>query len=218
MGRYSGLIGLIAIVFSAYLFSTKRTAIQLRVIAWGVVLQFSFAFLVLKTPFQKYFQAFSAAVNAILNCSAEGARFVFGDNLGLSSGPFGVILAFQILPIVIFICSLFAILYYFGVMQVCVKAMAIVMQRFMGTSGAESTCVAASIVMGQTGSACDREAFFSPYDRVRTFYRDDQRHGARFRICDGRLRHDRACLYHPLAYRRHHDGASDHHAGKDVCS
>jgi concentrative nucleoside transporter, CNT family len=61
-----------------------------------------------------------------------------------------VIFAFQVLPIVIFICSVFAVLYYLGVMQVFVKGMAVFMQRFMGTSGAESTCVAASIVMGQT--------------------------------------------------------------------
>ena len=54
------------------------------------------------------------------------------------------------LPIIIFIASLFAILYYLGVMQVFVRAMAVVMQRVMGTSGAESTNVAASIFMGQT--------------------------------------------------------------------
>jgi len=61
-----------------------------------------------------------------------------------------VIFAFQVLPVVIFISSLFSILYFLGVMQVVVKGMAIVMQRFMGTSGAESTNVAASIFMGQT--------------------------------------------------------------------
>ncbi len=150
MAKFSGLIGLFAIVLAAYLFSTQRSAIQKRVVLWGVVLQFSFAFLVLKTPFAYLFGAFSQFVNAVLNCSAAGASFVFGDKLGLATGGFGVILAFQILPIVIFICSLFAILYYFGIMQLCVKGMAIVMQKFMGTSGAESTCVAASIVMGQT--------------------------------------------------------------------
>jgi CNT family concentrative nucleoside transporter len=74
---------------------------------------------------------------------------VFGP-LGAKSGPFGVVFAFQVLPIVIFIASLFAILYYFGVMQVVIKAMAWVMQRVMGASGAESTNVAASIFMGQT--------------------------------------------------------------------
>ena len=63
---------------------------------------------------------------------------------------FGTIFAFQVLPIIIFIASLFAILYYLGVMQVLVRAMAVVMQRVMGTSGAESMNVAASIFMGQT--------------------------------------------------------------------
>jgi CNT family concentrative nucleoside transporter len=150
MARFTGLIGLIAIVFAAYFFSTKRSAIQRRVVLWGVFLQFSFAFIVLKTPFGQLFYVFSQFVNALLNYSSAGASFVFGDKLGMRNDEFGVIIAFQVLPIVIFICSLFAILYYFGVMQIFVKGMAIVMQRFMGTSGAESTCVAASIVMGQT--------------------------------------------------------------------
>ena len=70
-----------------------------------------------------------------------------------------MIFAFQVLPIVIFICSLFAILYYLGVMQVFVKGMAVLMQRFMGTSGAESTNVAASIVMGQTEAPADDPPF-----------------------------------------------------------
>ena len=61
-----------------------------------------------------------------------------------------MVFAFQVLPIVIFIASLFAILYYLGVMQVFVRGMAMVMQKVMGTSGAESTSVAASIFMGQT--------------------------------------------------------------------
>ena len=68
----------------------------------------------------------------------------------MRNDEFGVIFAFQVLPIIIFICSLFAILYYLGVMQLFVKAMAMVMQRVMGASGAESTYVAASIFMGQT--------------------------------------------------------------------
>jgi CNT family concentrative nucleoside transporter len=86
----------------------------------------------------------------MLNYTTAGSTFVFGDQLGAKTQQFGVIFAFQVLPIVIFICSFFAVLYYLGVMQLFVKGMAVVMQRFMGTSGAESTCVAASIVMGQT--------------------------------------------------------------------
>jgi CNT family concentrative nucleoside transporter len=148
--KYDGVIGLVAILLAAYLFSTNRKAIQKRVVFWGVVLQFSFAFIVLKTGFGKVFYALSLFVNQLLGYAGEGSRFVFGDQLGLPSGPFGTIFAFQVLPIIIFICSLFAVLYYLGVMQVFVKAMALFMQKFMGTSGAETTCVAASIVMGQT--------------------------------------------------------------------
>ncbi|MBV9083788.1 MAG: NupC/NupG family nucleoside CNT transporter [Acidobacteriaceae bacterium] len=150
MDRFHGLVGLAAIVACAYLFSTARSAIQKRVILWGVVLQFGFAFLVLKTKFGELFYGVSLFVNALLNYTAAGSGFVFGDKLGVKNDQFGVIFAFQVLPIVIFISSLFAILYYLGVMQLFVKGMAVVMQKFMRTSGAESTCVAASIVMGQT--------------------------------------------------------------------
>ena len=150
MERFTGLLGLIAIVGAAFLLSSNRKAIRKEVVFWGLLLQFLFAVLVLKTPFGEVFYGISQFVNALLNYSSDGARFVFGDKLGVRNDQFGVIFAFQVLPIVIFISSLFSILYFLGVMQVFVKGMAIVMQRFMGTSGAESTNVAASIVMGQT--------------------------------------------------------------------
>ena len=150
MARFDGIVGLIAILLCGYLFSTCRSAIQKRVLVWGIVLQFAFALLVLKTAAGRLFYGVSVLVNALLNYTVAGSSFVFGDKLGMKSNEFGVVFAFQVLPIVIFICSLFAILYYLGIMQLFVKAMAIFMQRFMGTSGAETTCVAASIVMGQT--------------------------------------------------------------------
>ena len=150
MARFNGLVGLAAILAIAYFFSTDRAAIKRRVIVWGCLLQFTFAFLVLKTNFGKIFYAISLFVNALLSSTTAGSAFVFGDKLGARSDQFGVVVAFQVLPIVIFLCSLFAILYYVGVMQIFVKGMAVFMQRLMGTSGAESTCVAASIVMGQT--------------------------------------------------------------------
>src|SRR5437763_990511 len=150
MGRFTGLLGLVVILAAAWLFSTHKRAIKLRIIAWGMGLQLAFALLVWKTDFGKLFQAIGRGVNAMLGYTEAGASFVFGDALGKSSGPYGVIFAFQVLPIVIFIASLFAILYYLGVMQVVVKAMAVVMQKIMGTSGAESLNVAASIFMGQT--------------------------------------------------------------------
>lgn len=149
MDRFTGLLGLIAILALCYLISTDRKAIKLRLLLWGLGLQFTFAFLVLKTDVGKIFQAASVAVNALLEYAEQGSNFLFGP-LGIKSGPFGVVFAFQVLPIVIFIASLFSILYYFGIMQVVIKAMAWAMHRVMRCSGAESTNVAASIFMGQT--------------------------------------------------------------------
>jgi CNT family concentrative nucleoside transporter len=149
MDRFTGLLGLVVILAVAYLSSPHKKAIQPRLLFWGLAMQFGFAFLVLKTSFGRVFEFASMAVNALLQYAEAGSQFLFGP-LGTKGGPFGVLFAFQVLPIVIFIASLFAILYQLGVMQVLVRAMAVVMQRIMGASGAESTCVAASIFMGQT--------------------------------------------------------------------
>src|SRR5580692_9158649 len=149
MGRFTGVLGILAILAAACLFSTHRRAIQFRVVLWGVGLQFSLALLILKTPFQKLFQYASVGVNAMLSFAEAGSNFVFGP-LGIKSGPFGVVFAFQVLPIVIFIASFFSILYYLGVMQFIVRWMAVGMLKVMGASGAESLNVAASIFMGQT--------------------------------------------------------------------
>jgi len=149
MDRFTGLLGLVAILALCYLISTDRKAIKPRLLLWGLGLQFGFAFLVLKTDFGLLFQAASVAVNALLEYAEQGSSFLFGP-LGLKTGSMGVVFAFQVLPIVIFIASLFSILYYFGVMQVVIRAMAWGMHRVMRCSGAESTNVAASIFMGQT--------------------------------------------------------------------
>ncbi len=150
MGRFTGLLGILVILGAAWLFSSHKRAIKLRIVGWGLGLQFAFAVLVLKTDFGKLFQAIGAGVNAMLGYTEAGSAFVFGDQLGRSAGPFGVIFAFQVLPIIIFIASFFAILYYLGIMQWIVRGMAIGMQKVMGVSGAESLNVAASIFMGQT--------------------------------------------------------------------
>jgi CNT family concentrative nucleoside transporter len=149
MGRFTGFLGLVVILGVAWLFSTHKKDIKLRLIAWGMGLQFLFAVLVLKTDFGLIFKRIGDGVNAMLEFAEVGSQFLFGP-LGTKGGPYGVIFAFQVLPIVIFIASFFSILYYLGVMQFVVKAMAIGMQKVMGVSGAESLNVAASIFMGQT--------------------------------------------------------------------
>ena len=149
MSRFTGILGLLAVLAVCFAFSRNRRAIQPRVLLWGMGLQIGLAVLILKTPFGRLFDAARVAVSAMLEYAEAGSNFLFGP-LGSKSGPYGVIFAFQVLPIIIFIASFFSILYYLGVMQLVIRGMAIVMQKVMGASGAESTDVAASIFMGQT--------------------------------------------------------------------
>ena len=136
MERFTGILGILAILLVCFLFSTHKRAIRPSLIFWGVGLQLTFAFVVLRTPAARAFETLSDKVNAIIGYSQAGSKFVFGDQLG---GSQPVVFAFQVLPIIIFITSLFSILYYLGVMQVMVRAMAVVMQRVMGASGAFGT-------------------------------------------------------------------------------
>ncbi len=149
MQQFTGLLGLAAILGLAYLLSNDRARIDRRTVLVGICLQVGFAFLVLNTPIGTIFQAAAGAVNSVIHYAEEGSRFLFGP-LGANSKEFGVIFAFQVLPIIIFVASLFSCLYYIGLMQIFVKAMAVAMYKVMRISGAEATCVSASIFMGQT--------------------------------------------------------------------
>ena len=164
IARFQPICGLILIALIAYALSTNRRAIRLRTIAWGFSLQFLFALIVLKTHFgQRTFEILGDRMKQLLGFAAVGSSFVFGPIgdqavwsrimnavLGPEGARYSVIFAFQIAPTIIFIAALFAILYYFGVMQFVVRLFAVVMNRVMGASGAESLNVAASIFMGQT--------------------------------------------------------------------
>ena len=149
MARFTGLLGLTVLLGVAYALSTNRSAIRWRTVAWGLTLQVFFAFLVLKWSFgQTVLHTGSTAVTDLLGHAVDGSSFVFGK-LGDPSSPLEV-LAFAVLPTIIFVSALFAMLYHLGIMQWIIRGMAWLMQRTMGTSGAESTNVAASIFMGQT--------------------------------------------------------------------
>src|SRR5689334_13024419 len=164
MSRLQPLCGLALIALIAYLLSTNRKAIRPRVILWGFGLQLLFAVIVLKTSIgQVAFEKAGDKIRELLAFSAVGSSFVFGPIgnqpvwakimntvLGPEGAQYGVIFAFQIAPTIIFIAALFAILYYIGLMQIIVRLFAVVMNKVMGASGAESLNVAASIFMGQT--------------------------------------------------------------------
>src|SRR5271163_1009019 len=150
MHRFVGILGIFFILGLAFLMSNNRRAIRYKTVAWGLGLQIVLAFLVIKWSFgQLLFSKLGAGAKWLLDFSYFGSSFVFGE-LGQKDSPRGFIFAFQALPIIIFIAAFFALLYYYGVMQVIVKAAARVMTRLMGASGAESLNVAASIFMGQT--------------------------------------------------------------------
>src|ERR1700751_1167132 len=150
MGRYTGVLGLLTMLSLAYVFSANRRAIRVKTVAWGLGLQIAFAIFVLRVDSgRRIFQAAGDAANRVLGYAFVGSEFVFGP-LGKQGSSIGFILAFQVLPVVILFCALFAILYHVGIMQFVIRIAAWLMIRIMGASGAESLNVAASIFMGQT--------------------------------------------------------------------
>jgi CNT family concentrative nucleoside transporter len=149
--RVRGLFGMIVILWVAVFLSENRHAISRRVVFWGLALQWGFALLVLRVPAGiEVLRRSGEAVQTILDCALEGAAFVFGKALVDPKGPAEFVFAFRVLPTVIFVAALFAVLYHLGVMQWVVRGFAIVMAWLMGTSGAESLNVAASLFLGQT--------------------------------------------------------------------
>ncbi|MDX2192956.1 MAG: nucleoside transporter C-terminal domain-containing protein [Gemmatimonadales bacterium] len=150
MERFTGLLGIAAIIALGWLLSSDRNSIRWRTVAWGLGLQAAFAVFVLRVPAgQRLFEALGRGVTAVLHFSYVGSEFVFGE-LGRDKSSLGVIFALQILPAIIFVSALFAILYHVGIMPVIVRGVARAMSRLMGASGAEALNVGASIFMGQT--------------------------------------------------------------------
>ena len=164
LSRVQPVAGLALILALAYCLSSARHAIDYRTVGWGLALQFLFAVVVLKTGVgQAVFRTLGAYITKLLDFAYVGSSFVFGplgnrevwprimtNVLGQEGGQYANVFAFMVLPTIIFIAALFAMLYYFGVMQLVVRLFAVVMRRFMRASGAESLNVAASIFMGQT--------------------------------------------------------------------
>ena len=168
--RAISLLGLLVFIAMAFGLSVNRRAVNWRPVIWGVGLQLIFAVLILRTrPGRELFEWLNVVFTNLLGYTTEGARFLFGNlvlnnvPVGASDGPMGPVagaagtwantgafFAFNVLPTIIFFSSLMTLLYYFGVMQLFVKAFAWVMIRTMGTSGSESLSAAGNIFVGQT--------------------------------------------------------------------
>jgi CNT family concentrative nucleoside transporter len=144
-----GVVGLLVLYGIAFLLSSNRRAVSFRLVAWGFGLQLIFALVILKTEPGRYvFRQIAAGVSQLLEFADAGSEFVFGPLADPTN--FGLIFAFKVLPIIIFISSLFTVLYYLGIMQRVVLLMAKLMHRFLGVSGSESLAAAANVFMGQT--------------------------------------------------------------------
>jgi CNT family concentrative nucleoside transporter len=145
--RLISLTGLFVFIGLSYLLSENRKKVSLKLIFWGIFLQFIFALFILKTKIGFIlFDYIRIIVNSIIEFSDKGASFVFGNLVNDTN--IGAIVAFRVLPIIIFVSSLSGILYYLGIIQLIVEFIAKIMQRTMKSSGAESFGAALLIFMG----------------------------------------------------------------------
>ncbi|OQB50655.1 MAG: Nucleoside permease NupX [bacterium ADurb.Bin157] len=150
MGTYNALLGIPVLLGICYAFSNNRKKINTRLVGFGIGLQVLFAFLILRTSGGRWlFQQLNDVVLKILSFTDAGASFVFGS-LVENKSTFGFIFAFNVLPTIVFFSAFMAILYHLGIMQKVVYVIALLMQKTMGTSGAESLSAAANIFVGQT--------------------------------------------------------------------
>jgi CNT family concentrative nucleoside transporter len=156
--RGAGAIGIVCFILVVAGFSSNLRAVNWRVVLWGLALQFGLALFILRfsiagwRPGYALFSALAAGVQRFLQFTSAGAEFVFGGlaNQEAMSKVFngGFVFAFMGLPAIIFVSSVFAVLYHLRVLPLVVRMMAIVMMRLMRTSGAETLAAAANVFMG----------------------------------------------------------------------
>ena len=145
--RLVSLLGLVVMLVIAWALSENRRKAPWRIVLWGVGLQFAFGVLVLRTRFGRvFFEYVQAAFTVLTDATKEGAGFVFG-NLP-EDFEIGAIVAFQVLPVIIFVSSVAAILQHVRIIQVVVRAFAYIMRRSMKTSGAETFGAALLVFLG----------------------------------------------------------------------
>ncbi|GAB7257812.1 NupC/NupG family nucleoside CNT transporter [Polaribacter sp. OB-PA-B3] len=147
---WRGALGMFSLIVIAFLFSSKKKAIDWKKVGIGLALQLIIAIGVLKVSFiQKAFELVGKLFIEILEYTKAGSKFLF-DGLIADMDTFGYIFAFQVLPTIIFFSALTSLLFYLGIIQWMVKILAIVLSKFLGISGMESLSVAGNIFLGQT--------------------------------------------------------------------
>ena len=147
---WRGILGMISLIFIAFLFSSNRKAINWKTVGIGLAFQLLIAISVLKIPFvQNIFEFIGKIFISILNFTAAGSQFLFRGLIS-NTDTFGYIFAFQVLPTILFFSALTSVLFYLGIIQKAVKFMAKLLTKILGISGAESLSVAGNIFLGQT--------------------------------------------------------------------
>ncbi|MDD2635199.1 MAG: nucleoside transporter C-terminal domain-containing protein [Bacteroidales bacterium] len=164
MSLLRGLLGMLALIFIAWIFSTDRKKVSWRVVIIGLSTQAILAIGVLKIPFIKAIFEFVGQIFVkILAFSSEGAEFLLGGLMDVNT--YGYIFAFQILPTIVFFSALTSVLFYLGIIQKVVHGLAWIMSRAMKISGAESLSVAGNIFLGQTESPLMIKAYLSKMNK-----------------------------------------------------
>ncbi|EGV43480.1 Na+ dependent nucleoside transporter [Bizionia argentinensis JUB59] len=147
---WRGVLGMVSLIFIAFLFSNNRRAINWRTVGIGITFQLIIAVGVLKVPFiQSTFEWVGGLFISILDFTRAGSKFLF-EGLVVDMDTFGFIFAFQVLPTIIFFSALTSVLFYLGLIQRAVKLMAMLLSKLLQISGAESLSVAGNIFLGQT--------------------------------------------------------------------
>lgn len=145
--HYMSIIGILVFLVIAFLFSKKKKHVKILRMLIALAMQFAIAFLILNTNLgQTIFYAIADGFNKINVFADEGIKFVFG-NLAIPSQSWGYIFAIKVLPIIIFFGALTAILYHFGIIQIFVRGINIILSPILGTSGAETLCTTANSML-----------------------------------------------------------------------
>ncbi|MUU77819.1 nucleoside transporter C-terminal domain-containing protein [Winogradskyella endarachnes] len=146
---WRGVLGMVTLIFIAFLFSSNRMAVNWKTVGIGLLFQLIIAIGVLKVDFVKsIFETVGQGFIEVLRFTQAGSEFLFGGMLDIES--FGFIFAFQVLPTIIFFSALTSVLFYLGIIQKVVKGMGWLLSKILGISGAESLSVAGNIFLGQT--------------------------------------------------------------------
>ncbi|QWX84133.1 Na+ dependent nucleoside transporter [Cellulophaga sp. HaHaR_3_176] len=147
---FRGILGMFVLILVAFIFSANRKAINWKTVGIGLGLQLIIAIGVLKIEFiAVVFDSVGKVFVSILEFTTKGSKFLF-EGLVTDMDKFGFIFAFQVLPTIIFFSALTSVLFYLGIIQKVVKALAWLLTKTLGISGAESLSVAGNIFLGQT--------------------------------------------------------------------